>query len=100
VHSPAKTISWEYGAYPKVMASVPLAGGATVDVYAHASRRNPSYVLVAWSDDGDHKHWAWVPAGDVRCVTDSEWDIEEYRRCPEKLRAIRWGNQLPGFQPT
>ncbi|MFF2029518.1 hypothetical protein [Arthrobacter sp. NPDC058192] len=96
-HPAEETRSWEYGNYPKVMASVPLAGGATLDVYAVAERWNPSYILVAWGDDADHKHWAWVPAGNVRRVTDSEWDIEEYRRCPEKLRAIRWGNRLSGF---
>jgi len=95
-----ETRSWEYGHYPKVMASVPLASGATVDVYAVAERWNPSYVLVAWADDAGHKHWAWVPAGNIRRVTDSEWDIEEYRRCPEKLRPVRWANRLPGFLPA
>lgn len=82
------------------MANVPLTGGGTVDVYAEAERWNPSYVLVAWTDAGDHKHWAWIPAGNVRRVTDSEWDIDEYRHCPEKLRAIRWGDRLPGFLPA
>lgn len=82
------------------MASVPLAGGSTVDVYAVAERWNPSYVLVSWADDGDHAHWAWIPAGNVRLVTDSEWDIEEYRRCPEKLRPVRWAHRLPGFLPA
>ncbi|SDK78650.1 hypothetical protein [Arthrobacter sp. ok362] len=98
-HPAEEARSWEYGNYPKVMATVPLAGGATVDVYAVAERWNPSFILVAWGDDEDHKHWAWIPAGNVRRVTDSEWDIEEYRRCPEKLRPIRWGNRLPGFLP-
>ncbi|MET4095043.1 hypothetical protein [Arthrobacter sp. UYCu712] len=94
-HGPDDTHSWTYGKYPKVMASVPLAGGGTLDVYAHAERWNPSHVLVAWRDDNDHSHWAWVPAGDVRRVTDSEWDIEEYRRCPEHLRTVRWGSRPP-----
>jgi hypothetical protein len=98
-HPPEETRSWEYGNYPKVMAGIPLAGGSTVEVYAVAERWNPSYVLVAWADDAGHKHWAWVPAGNIRRVTDSEWDIEEYRRSPEKLRPIRWGNRLPGFLP-
>ena len=99
-HPPEDTSSWEYGNYPKVMARVPLAGGATVDVYAHASRWNPSEIAVSWTDDADHKHWAWIPTGSVHRVTDSEWDIEEYRRCPEKLRAIRWNSRLPGFLPA
>ncbi|QCB97101.1 hypothetical protein E5206_09310 [Arthrobacter sp. PAMC25564] len=30
--------SWTYGQYPKAMASLPLADGGTVDVYAHADR--------------------------------------------------------------
>jgi hypothetical protein len=96
-HSTEATRSWEYGKYPKIMASILLADGGTVDVYAVAQRWNPSSVMVAWDDDDDHAHWAWVPAGNVRRVTDSEWDIEEYHRCPEKLRAIQWGNRLPGF---
>ncbi len=92
--------SWEYGKYPRIMVTLPLAGGATVDVYAVADRWNPSHILVSWPDDAGHGHWAWVPAGNVRRVTDSEWDIEEYRRCPEHLRHIRWANRLPGFLPA
>jgi hypothetical protein len=98
-HPPEVTRSWEYGKYPKVMASVPLAAGGTMDVYAHADRWNPSHILVSWVDDEWHHHWAWVPAGNVRRVTDSQWDIEEYRRCPEHLRGVRWGTRLPGFLP-
>jgi hypothetical protein len=97
---PEDTSSWEYGNYPKVMASIPLAGGRTVDVYGHASRWTPSEIAVSWADDGDHAHWAWIPASNARRVTDSEWDIEEYRRCPEKLRGIRWGDRPPGFLPA
>jgi hypothetical protein len=88
-HPPDKIRSWEYRDYPKIMASVPLPRGATMDVYAVAEGWNLSYILVSWADDGDHAHWAWIPADNVRRVTDSEWDIEEYRRCPENLRAIR-----------
>jgi hypothetical protein len=44
-HPAEETRSWEYGNYPKVMASVPLNGG-TVRVYAVAERWNPSYILV------------------------------------------------------
>jgi hypothetical protein len=95
-HSPEEARSWTYGHYPKVMATVPLAVG-TVDVYAHASRWNPTYILVSWRDDEDHTQWAWIPADNVRRVTDSEWDIEQYRRCPENLRAVQWGSRLPGF---
>lgn len=96
-HRPEDAKSWEYGKYPKVMASLPLADGGTVDVYAHADRWNPSHILVSWLDDDRHVHWAWIPAGNVRRVTDSEWDIEEYRRCPDNLRGIRWSDRLPGF---
>jgi hypothetical protein len=42
----------------------------------------------------------WIAAGNVRRVTDSEWDVEEYRRCREKLRAIQRSNRLPGFFPV
>jgi hypothetical protein len=92
--------SWEYGKYPKVVATLLLEAGGTVDVYAVAERWNPSHILVSWADDEDHAHWSWIPAGNVRRVTDSEWDIEEYRRCPENLRGIRWGDRLPGFLPS
>ena len=99
-HGPEEAKSWTYGAYPKVRAAVPLEGGGKVSVYASAERWNPSSVLVRWYDDGRHSHWAWIPEGSVERVTDSEWDIEEYRRCPEKFRPIRWGDRLPGFLPT
>lgn len=98
-HTPAAAHSWDYGSCPKLMATLPLTEGA-VDVYATAERWNPTQVLVSWRDDGGHPHWAWIPARNVRPVTDSEWDIEEYRRCPEHLRAIRWGDRLPGFVPA
>lgn len=53
-----ETHSWTYGAYPKVMATLPLAGGRTKDVYAVAERWNPSHILVSWADDEGHSHWA------------------------------------------
>lgn len=99
-HTPEDAHSWTYGAYPKIRAALPLADGGTVTVYAAAERWNPSHVLVRWADDGRHSHWAWIPAANVERVTDSEWDIEEYRRCPEKFRGIRWGDRLPGFLPA
>jgi len=90
-HQPEDARSREYGSYPKVLASLPLADGGTVTVYAVAERWNPSHILVGWADDGRHAHWAWLPAGNVERVTDSDWDIEEYRRCHEHLRGIHWG---------
>lgn len=96
---PEETHSWEYAKYPKVMATLPLTAG-TVDVYATAQRWTPSHIFVSWQDDGDHSHWAWIPASNARRVSDSEWDIEEYRRCAENLRGVRWGNRLPGFLPA
>jgi hypothetical protein len=98
-NDPETTHSWTYGKYPKVMATLPLVAG-TVDVYAYASRWSPSHILVSWQDHEYHAHWAWIPAGNVRRVTDSEWDIEEYRRCPERLRGVSWGNRPPGFLPA
>ena len=84
---------------PKVKATLPLSAG-TVDVYATAQRWTPSHILVSWQDDGDHPHWAWIPAGNARRVSDSEGNIEEYRRGPENLRQVQWGNRLPGFLPV
>lgn len=94
-HQPEDTKSWTYGNYPKVIATLPLADGGTIGVYAVAERWNPSCVLVSWAGDGDHARWAWIPAGNIRRVTDSEWDIEEFRHCPEELRAIQWSKRLP-----
>ena len=91
--------SWEYGHEPKVSADVPLAGGGTVTVYATANRWTATQLIVSWFDDDGHPHWAWVPSVNVRRVTASEWDIDQYRRCPANLRHIRWGNRLPGFLP-
>jgi hypothetical protein len=97
---PGETRSWEHGNYPKVMVTLPLAGGRTVDVYALAERWNPSHILASWEDDDRRPHWSWIPAGNVRRVTDSEWDIWEYRRCPPQLRDVRWSDRLPGFLPA
>lgn len=55
---------------------------------------------VSWRDDAWQTHWAWIPAANVRRLTESEWDIIEYHRCPENLRGIKWGSRLPGFLPA
>lgn len=89
--------SWEYGHYPKVLASVPLTGGKSLDVYAYAERWTPDHILVRWEDDDRRPQSAWIPSGNVRRVTDSEWDIWEYHRCPPNIRGVRWGARLPGF---
>lgn len=91
-----ETHSWEYGNRPKVKAVVPGFG----EVYGMASRWTASRICVDWSDEEDHAHFAWLPREEVHRVTDSEWDIEEYRRCPEHLRGVRWGKRLPGFLPS
>lgn len=83
-----------------MLATLPLTEGGTVTVYAAAERWNPTHILVSWADAARHAHWAWIPAGNVERVSDSEWDIEEYRRCPENLLGIRWGHRLPGFLPA
>lgn len=89
-HSPQDAKSWEYGKYPKVLAALPLADGGRVTVFAVAERWNTSHILVSWADDGRHVHWAWIPAGNVERVSDSDWDIWEYHRYPENLRGVRW----------
>ena len=91
--------SWEMGQYPKVHALVPLKAGGTVAVYAEAKHWNRTQISVNWYDDDKVSLTAWLPKGDVRPVTDTEWDIDEYNRCPEWLRVIQWGKRLPGFLP-
>lgn len=92
--------SWEYGKEPKVVATLALVGGGTLDVYARAQRWTPTHVLASWEDDDRRPHWAWIPTNHVRHVTDSEWDIFEYWRCPENLRGVRWSGRLAGFLPA
>ena len=41
-----------------MLATLPLADGGTVTVYAVAERWNPSRMLVSCADDGGHAHWA------------------------------------------
>jgi len=96
---PEATKSWEYGLYPKVLATLTTTP-ALVTIYAQASRWNGDSVLVEWEDDDRRKHWTWVDRTAAKAVTDSEWDIWEYHRCPPNLRGVRWGDRLPGFLPA
>jgi len=95
---PEEVQSWEYDHWPKVHAVV-SEGDYHMEVFGEASRWTPHYVCVGWQDDGGHSHWAWIPTDKVRRVSDSEWDIEQFHRCPENLRSIQWGKRLPGFLP-
>lgn len=91
--------SWEMGKYPKVHALVPLRAGGTVAVYAEAKYWNQTQISIQWYDDDKESMTAWLPKDSVRPVTDSEWDVDQYNRCPSWLRGIRWGVRLPGFLP-
>ncbi|WP_024817116.1 hypothetical protein [Arthrobacter sp. 31Y] len=91
--------SWEWGQYPKVHALLPLRDGGTVAVYAEAKYWNRTQINVQWYDDDKVSLNAWLPMNDVRPVTNSEWDIDQYNRCPELLRPVGWGKRLPGFLP-
>lgn len=95
--SPEDVQSGEYGKYPKVLAAAPLADGGTADVYGESTRWSPTHISVSWVDHKGHTHSAWVPKENVRRATDSEWDSDQYRRCPEDLRVVRWGERLPGI---
>jgi hypothetical protein len=97
---PEDVHSWEYGKWPKVEAAVPLTAGGTVQLYGEAARWGHDHVIVSWRDDAGQTLWAWIPAANVRRLTESEWDIIEYDRCPENLRHIRWSSRLPGFLPA
>ncbi len=91
--------SWLLGEYPKVYAKVPLKEGGTMGVYAEATHWNATQISVLWYDDDLESLNAWLPKGDVRPVTNSEWDIDRYNRCPEMLRVVQWGKRFPGFLP-
>jgi hypothetical protein len=91
--------SWEYGHWPRVEATVRLAGGGTVAVYGEAMRWAPESILARWMDDAGHFHMAWLQSSAVRRLTPSEWDVIEFHACPENLRHVRWGKRLPGFLP-
>lgn len=80
--------------------SVPLTTGGTARLYGEASRWGHGLIIVSWPDDERHLNWAWIPVGNVRRLTDSEWDITEYQRCPPERRPIHWGTRLPGFLPA
>ena len=94
-----ETQSWEYGHWPRVEAQVPLAGGGTVTVYAEAMRWTARQILARWQDGAGHYHAAWLPKGNVRRLTASEWDIVAFHACPPELRSVQWANRLPGFLP-
>jgi hypothetical protein len=94
-----KPRSWPYDSRPTVAAQIPLVAGGAVEVLALAERWGEGFVLVRWVDDNDKTLNGWVPTTMVRKLTPSEWDIEQYRRCPPHLRGIQWGNRLPGFLP-
>lgn len=97
--SPTEVRSWEYGHYPKVLAAVPLTAGGTVDVYGESTRWSATHISVSWVDDKAKTCWAWIPKANVRRATDSEWDVDQYRRCHPENRVIRWRDRFPGFLP-
>lgn len=61
-----------------------------MQVYAVEERGNPLMRPCGLGRRSAARALAWIPAGNVERVSDSERDIEESRRFPEHLRAIRW----------
>lgn len=91
--------SWPLDGRPKVHAQIPLKTGGTIAVYAHATHWSKTQISVQWYDDDKISLATWLPKESVRPVTESEWDIDEYNRCPEMLRVIQWGKRMPGILP-
>lgn len=95
--------TWPPVERPRVHARIQIKGGAALHVYAEATAWNATQIHVRWHDDNNDSLTSWVSKDDVRRVTDSEWDIDEYNRTPEWLRVVRWGanfeHRLPGFLP-
>jgi hypothetical protein len=79
---PAAAHSWEYGRWPRVEVAVPLVDGGAVTVHAEASRWAGNTIHVRWADDDGHFHGAWVPKGNVRQLTASEWGHHRVPRVP------------------
>lgn len=92
--------SWGMNNQPKVHAQIPLSTGGSIDVYAQATHWNQTQIHIRWHDDNKDSLTTWLPKADVRPVTNSEWDIDQYNRCPEELRTIRWGKRMPGILPA
>lgn len=70
-HGAASTHSWTYGKYPQVMATLALAGGATLEMRAHTEAKTPAHTRVL-SGRRLAPHWSWVswvPTGIVCRVT-------------------------------
>jgi hypothetical protein len=91
--------TWPPNERPKVHATVTLQDGGTTTVYAEATAWNQTQIHVRWHDDNTDSLTTWAPKADVRPVTESEWDIDQYNRTPEWSRPIRWGHRMPGFLP-
>ena len=53
---------------------------------------------MAWAGVDWSPHWSWIPAGNVRRVTDPAWDIEE-TGAVRGTRVASGGGRLPGFLP-
>lgn len=55
------------------------------DVHAVATPWNshPSHDFVAWAGHHMLAHWAWIPTGNVECLNEPDWDVEERWPSPE-----------------
>ena len=91
--------TWPPNDRPKVHARVRLTNGDTTTVYAEATAWNQTQIHVQFHDDNNDSLTTWALKADVRPVTESEWDIDQYNRTDSSRRHIRWGYRMPGFLP-
>lgn len=78
---------------------MPLVDGGTVDVYGESSRWSRPHVSVSWVDHDGHTNWAWIRKENVCRAREPEWDLDQYGRCAEVIRVIRWGDRFPALLP-
>lgn len=96
----AEARSWEYGSYPHLAVTITVESGARLEVLGQGTRWAGDWICFSWVDDEDQTNWSWVPRGDVRKVTDSEWDVHVFNRLPPSMQAHRWERCPPGFIPA
>ncbi|CCQ44333.1 hypothetical protein ARTSIC4J27_257 [Pseudarthrobacter siccitolerans] len=65
---------YTYGQEPKVIASLDLSDGRTVEIHGYAEHWTNDEVVIVWTDDNFQHCSAWMPTRKVRRPDGDEWD--------------------------